>query len=94
MYLTNAVPSKTVVPYWNEIKKLSREDRSNLAELLEESLENDDSKTNEEVETFLSQLDGDLIRRAAECAHKQYLEGKCIPHSEVMGRIKKEMGWM
>lgn len=47
----------------------------------------------ENIENQHVGLDEDLMRRAAEYAHKQYLEGKCIPHSEVMDRIKEEMGW-
>lgn len=40
MYMTNSVErNNTVVPFWNEIKKLSWEDRSNLAELIELSLQ-------------------------------------------------------
>lgn len=31
-------PRAVVVPFWNEIKNLSREDRSNLYDLLEVSL--------------------------------------------------------
>lgn len=31
-------PKAVVVPFWNEIKNLSREDRSNLYDLLEVSL--------------------------------------------------------
>lgn len=92
MHITNAVPRNTVVPYWDEIKNWSREDRSNLAELLDESLMKDDT-SDEEIENFLEGLDKDLMRRVAEYTHKQYLEGKCIPNSEVMNRIKEEMGW-
>ncbi len=92
MYTTNAVPRNTVVPYWNEIKNWSREDRRTLAALIDESLE-EDQTTDGEVENFLGQLDENLMRRAAEFAHQQYLEGKCIPHSEVMSRIKEKMRW-
>lgn len=92
MIMTGCVPTNTVVPYWNEIKNWSREDRSNLAELLEVSLE-EEAPTNEDMDKFLNGLDTDLMKKAAEYAHKQYLEGKCIPHSEVMSRIMEEMGW-
>lgn len=43
--------------------------------------------TNEDMDKFLDGLDADLMKKTAEYAHKQYLEGKCIPHSEVMSRI-------
>ena len=93
MHMTNAVPRNTVIPYWNEIKNWSREDRSNLAALIDESLEEEGQTSGEEMDSFLNQLDENLIRRAAEFAHKQYLEGKCTTHSEVMGIIKEKMGW-
>lgn len=92
MYMTNSIPRDFVVSYWNEIKNWSREDRSNLATLIDESLE-EEQTTDEEIDNFLNQLYENLMRRAVEFAHKQYLEGKCIPHSEVMSRIKEKMGW-
>ena len=70
---------------------MSREDRSVLAELIESSLEEETQK--QDIDNFLSGLDEDLMRRAAKCAHRQYTEGLCIPHTEVMSRIKEEMGW-
>lgn len=91
MYTTNASPENKVVPYWNEIKKLSREDRSLLADLISESLESEELDHN--VDEFLSKIDEDLMRRTAACVHKQYMQGKCIPHNEVMGHIKENMGW-
>ena len=51
--MTNAVPRNNVVLYWNEIKKWSREDRSNLAELIEVSLNEEDS-TVDEVYSFVT----------------------------------------
>lgn len=91
MYTTSVLPRESVAPYWNEIKKLSREDRCNLAELISESLESEE--LDQSVDDFLSELDADLMRRTAACVHKQHMEGKCIPHNEVMERIKENMGW-
>ncbi len=92
MYITGTKPTSIVVPYWNEIKNLSREDRSNLAELIELSLVEEDADS-KKIETFLAGLDEGLMRKAVGYAHKQYTEGKCIPHAEVMGCIKEKMGW-
>ncbi len=92
MYVTSTKPTRIVAPYWNEIKKLSHEDRSNLAELIERSLTEEET-ANQEVETFLAGLDENLMRKAAEYAHRQFVEGKCVPHAEVMERIKESMGW-
>ena len=35
----------------------------------------------------------DLLMEAAEFAIKEYREGKCISHSQVIEEIKKERGW-
>ena len=91
MYMTNAVPRNTVVPYWNEIKHWSREDRSNLAELIEVSLNDDDS--DEMMETFAEQLDDTAMKAAAEFAYQESKAGKCIPHSQVLDMVKEELGW-
>ena len=92
MLLTSNTTQNKVIPYWNEIKKLSRQDRSELASLLEISLKNDEIHTSN-VEDFLEDIDENLLKRAAEVAHKQYLEGTCTPHDQVMDKIKEEMGW-
>lgn len=92
MLMTSNATQERVVPFWNEIKKLSRQDRSELANLIEISLVNDEVQSSD-VENFLEGVDNSLLKRAAEYAHKQYLEGKCIPHDEVMSKIKEEMGW-
>lgn len=84
---TNALQNNSVVLYWNEIKKWSREDRSLLAELISQSLENE---TNDDVSgEFLSSLDAGLMRRAAECVHLQYINGECVSHEEVKSRIRE-----
>ena len=92
MLMTSNATQERVVPFWNEIKKLSRQDRSELANLIEISLVNDEVQSSD-VENFLEGVDNSLLKRAAEYTHKQYLEGKCIPHDEVMSKIKEEMGW-
>lgn len=90
--MTNAVPRNNVVLYWNEIKKWSREDRSNLAELIEVSLNEEDS-TVDEVYSFADQLDEAAMKAASEYAYQESCAGRCIPHSQVLGMVKVKLGW-
>lgn len=92
MYMTNAVPRNNVVPYWNEIKKLSWEDRSNLAELIEVSL-NEDNSTEGEIDSFADRLDEVAMKAAADYAYQESCAGRCIPHSKVLDMVKEELGW-
>ena len=85
-------PKAVAVPFWNEIKKLSREDRSHLRDLLEVSLleeQNDKS----DMEDFLGQIDEEALKAAAEFAYKESKAGHCIPNSEVFESVMEEMGW-
>ncbi len=91
MYTTNVVPRNTIAPYWNEIKKWSREDRRNLAELLEESLTEETSGGM--AEDFAGQLDDRAMRAAADFAFQESRAGKCVPHSQVLDLVKGELGW-
>lgn len=43
--------------------------------------------------TLTLNIPQDLLMEAAEFAIKEYREGKCIPHSQVIEEIKKERGW-
>lgn len=90
MYMTNAVPRNSVVPYWNEIKKMSREDRSNLAELIEMSL---DAENTADENSFINQLDDTAMQAAAEFAYQESRSGRTIPHSQVFDIVKEELGW-
>ena len=93
MYMTNSVErNNMVVPFWNEIKNLSREDRSNLVELIELSLQedNDDDKT---MKSFIDNLDETAMKAAADFAYKESLSQKTIPHSEILDVVKEELGW-
>ena len=93
MYMTNSVErNNTVVPFWNEIKNLSREDRRNLVELIELSLQedNDDDKT---MKSFIDNLDETAMKSAADFAYKESLSQKTIPHSEILNVVKEELGW-
>ena len=38
-------------------------------------------------------VDEALLAKCYEYAHKDYLKGKCKPHSQVISEIKHKMGW-
>ncbi len=87
MIMTGCVPTNTVVPYWNEIKKWSREDRSNLAKLLEISLDEEESSRRVDA------IPVEFLEMASEYALKESRAGRCIPHEKAMNRIKEKRGW-
>ena len=89
MVMTGCVPTNTVVPYWNEIKNWSREDRSNLAKLLEVSLEEE----NEEMTDFANQLSPELMQGLAEYAIKEHRAGRCLTTKQVEENVMEAMGW-
>jgi len=89
MMMTGCVPTNTVVPYWNEIKNWSREDRSNLAELLELSL-NDE---NANLTDFANQLSPELMQGLAEYAIKEHRAGRCLTTKQVEENVMEAMGW-
>lgn len=89
MYMTNAVPRNNVIPYWNEIKKLSWEDRSNLAELIEVSL-NEETVDDDQL---INQLSPELMKGLAEYAIKEHRAGRCLTQEQVENSIMEAMGW-
>ena len=89
MMMKGCVPTNTVVPYWNEIKNWSREDRSNLAELLELSL-NDE---NANLTDFANQLSPELMQGLAEYAIKEHRAGRCLTTKQVEENVMEAMGW-
>ena len=92
MLMTGNAIRNNVVPIWNEVKNWSREDRANLYELLEVSL-NEKQTPNDEVENVLDQIDENLMKQCLELAHQDYLAGKGTPNSQIVDAIKTELGW-
>lgn len=90
--MTGNAIRNNVVPIWNEIKNWSREDRSNLYELLEVSL-NEKQTPNDEVENVLDQIDENLMKQCFELAHQDYLAGRCKTHEQVMAELREKRGW-
>ncbi len=89
--MTGNVTSDRAVPYWNEIKDLSWEDRHNLAELLEVSLVNDSDKAI--AEDFVREMPVEALEMASEYALRESRAGRCIPHQQAMDWIKEKRGW-
>lgn len=85
--MTGCVPTNTVVPYWNEIKNWSREDRSNLAELIEVSLEEEDSHQ------LTNAIPTEYLEMASEYAIRESRAGRSISHEKAMNWIKEKRGW-
>ena len=92
MLMTGNAIRNNVVPIWNEVKNWSREDRANLYELLEVSL-NEKQTPNDEVENVLNQIDENLMKQCFELAHQDYLAGRCKTHEQVMAELKEKRGW-
>lgn len=89
MMMTGCVPTNTVVPYWNEIMNWSQEDRSNLAELLQLS-QNDE---NADLTEFANQLSPELMQGLAEYAIKEHRTGRCLTTKQVEENVMEAMGW-
>lgn len=87
MNATSFIPTSTVVPYWNEIKQWSREDRSNLAELLEVSLEEEESRD------LTDAIPAKYLEMASEYTLRESRAGRSIPHKKAMNWIKEKRGW-
>lgn len=91
MRIGGNVKRNAVVPYWNEIKNWSREDRSYLYELLQVSLiEDGEANAND---SLISRLSPELMKGLAKRAVKEHREGHCVTQQQVEKEIMEEMGW-
>lgn len=86
---TTGNTTNTVLPYWNEIKNWSREERSNLAELIQISL-NDEEAENDDL---INQLSPKLMKGLAEYAVKEHRAGRCLTQEQVEKSVMEAMGW-
>ena len=86
---TTGNTTNTVLPYLNEIKNWSREDRSNLAELIQISL-NDEEAENDDL---INQLSPKLMKGLAEYAVKEHRAGRCLTQEQVEKSVMEAMGW-
>ena len=88
MYTTGNT-ANMVLPYWNEIKNWSREDRSNLAELIQMSLYDEEDGNDD----LINQLSPELMKELAEYAVKKHRAGRCLPQEQVEKSVMEAMGW-
>ena len=88
MYTTGNT-ANMVLPYWNEIKNWSREDRSNLAELIQMSLYDEEDGNDD----LINQLSPELMKELAEYAVKEHRAGRCLTHEQVEKSVMEAMGW-
>lgn len=90
MYVTEAKTTNMVVPYWNEIKNWNREDRSLLAELIEQSLTDGESP---EGGVLAEGLSPDLMQELAAYAVKEHRLGHCLTTEQVKSSVMETLGW-
>lgn len=67
----------------------SREERSNLAELIQISL-NDEEAENDDL---INQLSPKLMKGLAEYAVKEHRAGRCLTQEQVEKSVMEAMGW-
>lgn len=88
MLMTSNAVKDRVIPYWNEVKKLSSEEKYALITLLESSLLEES-----ENEEYIHGIPRDVMIAAAEYSLKEARAGRCIPNSEVESYIAQKRGW-
>lgn len=88
--LTNNVSQDRSIPYWDEIKKLSIEDKYSLIAKIESSLGDVDMS---ESTNSIHGIPREVMIAAAEHALKENRAGRCILNSQVESYIKAKRGW-
>lgn len=96
MLLTNnTIVKSRPIPFWNEVKDLSNEDKVLLIAKLSASIVEGNGEAMEErnAESFANSLPQDLMKRVAEYAYAESKAGKSIPHSQVRNLVLEKLGW-
>ena len=88
--LTNNVSQDRTIPYWDEIKKLSIEDKYSLIAKIESSLGDVDMS---ESTNLIHGIPREVMIAAAEHALKENRAGRCILNSQVESYIKAKREW-
>ena len=89
MLISNVSQDRTI-PYWDEIRNLSIEDKYSLIAKIESSLGDVDmSKSTNSIHG----ISREVMIAAAEYALKENRAGRCIPNSQVESFIKAKRGW-
>lgn len=90
MFMTNTIEQEKVIPYWNEVKVLSSEEKYALITMLESSLSEEYIEENAKA---IHGIPRDVMIAAAEYALKESRAGHCMPNSEVKSFIFQKRGW-
>lgn len=95
MLLTSNITESKTVPYWNQVKDLSDEDKVLLIAKLSASIvaENGESEDELEAEKMAHAFPKDLMQQVAEYASAENKAGKSIPHSEVKDLVLERLRW-
>ncbi len=95
MLLTSNVTESRAVPYWNQVKDLSDEDKVLLIAKLSASIvaERGEFVDELEAEKMAHAFPKDLMQRVVEYASAENKAGKGIPHSEVKNLVLERLGW-
>lgn len=88
--LTSNVSQDRTIPYWDEIRNLSIEDKYSLIAKIESSLGDVDMS---ESTNSIHGIPREVMIAAAEYALKENRAGRCIPNSQVESFIKAKRGW-
>ena len=83
--LTSNVSQDRIIPYWDEIRNLSIEDKYSLIAKIESSLGDVDMS---ESSNSIHGIPREVMIAAAEHALKENRVGRCIPNSQVESYIK------
>lgn len=86
---TNNVSQDRTIPYWDEIKKLSIEDKYSLIAKMESSLGDVDMR---ESTNSIHGIPREVMIAAAEHALKENRAGRCILNSQVESYVKAKRG--
>ena len=89
MLISNVSQDRTI-PYWDEIRNLSIEDKYSLIAKIESSLGDVDMS---ELTKSIHGIPREVMIAAAEYALKENRAGRCIPNSQVESFIKAQRGW-
>ena len=87
---TSNVSQDRIIPYWDEIRNLSIEDKYSLIAKIESSLGDVDMR---ESSNSIHGIPREMMIAAAEHALKENRVGRCIPNSQVESYIKAKRGW-
>ena len=81
---------------YNRAEIYAKRHNVSVQQLVEEylvSIQMVDNQIFDEHQSDDEHVDEALLAKCFEYAHKEFLDGKCIPHSQVISEIKQKRGW-